>query len=186
MGEKTEIRMEELQLAGQEESLSAPVASAGPCADKGKRKAAPASGPIRWARLEEAQAEAVQWRLETEELQREQARGYALAQEQEEELGQVRRERDEVVRMHDLLLHEQDEFQEQRETQDDKGLWEAHKLEGRQCEWLLRKVAEAHDNALTWAWEHRLLLDGLSLGVLYVMEDAVLVDLPLELAQGVV
>ncbi|KAG6878201.1 hypothetical protein C0992_008490 [Termitomyces sp. T32_za158] len=150
------------------------------------------------ARFKEVQAEAAWWRLEAEELRRERARGYALAQEREEELGQVRRERDEAGRARDLLLHEQDEFQEQLEVQDDEverlqvqlaraagleeaagpavimaaeidmltqGLREAHELEGRRHEWLLRKVAGACNNALTWAQEHRLLLDGLSSGV---------------------
>ncbi|KAG6896598.1 hypothetical protein C0992_007256 [Termitomyces sp. T32_za158] len=47
MGEKTKIRMGELQLADQEGSSSAPVVSVGPRVNKGKRKAAPASGPVR-------------------------------------------------------------------------------------------------------------------------------------------
>ncbi|KAG6894486.1 hypothetical protein C0992_005941, partial [Termitomyces sp. T32_za158] len=70
--------------------------------------------------LKDTQAEAARWRLETEELQREWARGYALAQEQEEELGWVRHKQDKVVHACNLLLHEQDEFQKQRKTQDDK------------------------------------------------------------------
>ncbi|KAG6888318.1 hypothetical protein C0992_008852 [Termitomyces sp. T32_za158] len=157
MGEKTEIRMGEPQLAGQEGSLSALVVSVGPRVNKGKCKTAPALGPIRqvcrrassmcpvakagpsgshvflpvlghllpllgvpqvW--LEEAQAEAVQWRLEAEELRREQVQGYALAQEQEEELGRVRRKQDKAVRTCDLLLRERDKFWERRRAQDDK------------------------------------------------------------------
>ncbi|KAG6883735.1 hypothetical protein C0992_007966, partial [Termitomyces sp. T32_za158] len=168
--------------------------------------------------LEEAQAEAVRWRLEVEELRREWVQGYALAQEWEEELGQVRHEQDKAVRAHDLLLHKRDKFRERRGAQDDEverlwvqlaraaglgeaagpavitaveinvlaqGLWEMHKLEGRQHEWLLREVVGVRNNALTWAQEHCLLLDGLSSGVSYVVEEAALVNLPPELAQGV-
>ncbi|KAG6890987.1 hypothetical protein C0992_011518 [Termitomyces sp. T32_za158] len=211
MGKKTEIHMGEPQLAGQERSLSAPVVSVGPRVDKGKRKAVLASGPTR-------QAEAARWRLEAEELRREQVRGYALAQEWEEELGRVRRKQDKAVHPRDLLLCEQDKFQERRGVQDDKverlqvqlaqavglgevagptvitaveidvlvqGLREMHEVEGWQCKWLLREVAGVRDNALTWAQEHCLLLNGLSLGVSYVMEEAASVNLPLELAQGV-
>ncbi|KAG6875492.1 hypothetical protein C0992_003627 [Termitomyces sp. T32_za158] len=157
MGEKTKIRMGEPQLAGQEGPSSAPVASAGPHVDKGKRKVAPVSGLVRQVcgcvspihsvvkagpsgshvflpvlghprplirvsqvRLEEAQAEVVLWRLETEELWRERARGYVLAQEREEELGQVRHEQDKVVHACDSLLHEWDEFREWCEHQGDE------------------------------------------------------------------
>ncbi|KAG6882971.1 hypothetical protein C0992_010153, partial [Termitomyces sp. T32_za158] len=218
MGEKTEVRMGEPQQAGPGGSPLAPVVLVGPRVDKGKRKAAPLSGPIRWvrrraspvrlvaeagpsgshvfspvsghpvpalgamqARLEEVQAEAAWWRLEAEELRRERVRGYTLAQEQEEELGRVTRERDEAGRACDLLLHERDEFQERRGIQDDEverlrvqlaraaglgegvgptvitaaeidaltqSLREAHELEGRQREWLLREVAGARDDAL--------------------------------------
>ncbi|KAG6871093.1 hypothetical protein C0992_011722, partial [Termitomyces sp. T32_za158] len=255
MGEKTEVRMGEPQQAGPGGSPSAPVVLVGPRADKGKRKAAPSSRPVRWvhcrvspvrpvaeagpsglhvflpvsghpvpalgamqARLEEAQAEAARWRLEAEELRRERVRGYALAQEREEELGRVMRERDEAGRARDLLLRERDEFRERRGVQDDEverlrvqlaraaglgegvgpavitaaeidaltqGLREAHELEGRRREWLLREVAGARDDALTWAREHRLLLNGLSSGVSYIVEEAASVALPPELAQGV-
>ncbi|KAG6883261.1 hypothetical protein C0992_009267, partial [Termitomyces sp. T32_za158] len=218
MGEKTEVRMGEPQQAGPGGSPSAPVVLVGPHADKGKRKAAPSSGPVRRVRrraspvrpvaeagpsgphvllpvsghpipaleamrtwLEEAQAEAARWRLEAEELRRERVRGYALAQEREEELGRVMRERDEAGRARDLLLRERDEFRERRGVQDDEverlrvqlaraaglgegvgpavitaaeidalaqGLQEAHELEGRRREWLLREVAGARDDAL--------------------------------------
>ncbi|KAG6875661.1 hypothetical protein C0992_002909 [Termitomyces sp. T32_za158] len=170
------------------------------------------------ARLTEAQAEAARWRLEAEKLQQERVRSYALAQEREEELGRVMRERDKAGCARNLLLHERDEFRERRGVQDDEverlrvqlvwaaglgeavgpvvitaaeidaltqGLQEAHELEGCWHEWLLREVAEARDDALTWAWEHRLLLDGLSSGVSYVVEEAASVALPSELAQGV-
>ncbi|KAG6894409.1 hypothetical protein C0992_006230 [Termitomyces sp. T32_za158] len=178
----------------------------------------PALGVMQ-AQLEEVQAEAARWRLEAEELRREQVRGYALAQEQEEELGRVMRKRDEAGRARDLLLCEWDEFRERRGVQDDEverlrvqlaraaglgegvgpvvitaaeidvlmqGLREAHELEGHRREWLLRKVAGARDDALTWAWEHHLLLDRLSSEVLYIVEEAASVALPPELAQGVV
>ncbi|KAG6895770.1 hypothetical protein C0992_012754 [Termitomyces sp. T32_za158] len=46
-----------------------------------------------------------------------------------------------------------------------QGLQEVHELEGQRRKWLLCKVAGARDDARTWAWEHRLLVDGLSLGV---------------------
>ncbi|KAG6871028.1 hypothetical protein C0992_011849, partial [Termitomyces sp. T32_za158] len=64
-------------------------------------------------------------------------------------------------------------------------LREAHELEGRRREWLLWEVAAARGEALNWAWEHRLLLDGLSSGVSYVAEEASLAELPQDLAQGV-
>ncbi|KAG6887052.1 hypothetical protein C0992_001012 [Termitomyces sp. T32_za158] len=195
LGKKTEIHMGEPRLAGQVGPLSAPVTSTGPRVNK----------------------EAAQWKLEVEELWRERVWGYALAQEWEEELGRVRRKWDKVVHACDLLLHEQDEFQERREAQDEvdrlqvqlvqaaglgeaagptvitaaeinelvQGLQEVHELEGRQHEWLLCEVVEARDNALTWAREHCLLLDGLSSEVSYVMEEAASADLPLGLAQEV-
>ncbi|KAG6893683.1 hypothetical protein C0992_009007 [Termitomyces sp. T32_za158] len=47
MGEKTEVRMGEPQQAGPGGSPSALVVLVGPRADKGKRKAAPSSGPVK-------------------------------------------------------------------------------------------------------------------------------------------
>ncbi|KAG6885618.1 hypothetical protein C0992_005006 [Termitomyces sp. T32_za158] len=255
MGEKTEVRLGEPPQAGPGVSLSAPVVSMGPHVDKGKRKVAPLSGPIRQihrrasparsiaeagpsgshvfsplsghplpaigvpqARFEKVQVEAARWRLEAEELRWERAWGYALVQEREEELGWVRHERDEVGCAHNLLLRERDESWKRRGVQGDEverlqvqlacvvglgeaagpvvitaaeidalaqGLREAHELEGRRREWLLRKVAGACNDALTWAQEHCLLLNGLSSGVSYVVEEAASAALPLELAQGV-
>ncbi|KAG6893014.1 hypothetical protein C0992_011567, partial [Termitomyces sp. T32_za158] len=162
-----------------------PIAEAGP---SGLHVFSPVSGHpvptlrVMQARLEEVQAEAARWRLEAEELRRERVWGYALAQEREEELGRVIRERDEAGRARNLLLHERDEFRERRGVQDDKverlpvqlaraaglgeavgpavitaaeidaltqGLQEAHKLEGRRHEWLLREVAGARNDALS-------------------------------------
>ncbi|KAG6897227.1 hypothetical protein C0992_003331, partial [Termitomyces sp. T32_za158] len=114
IGEKTEIRMGEPQPAGQAGQTSASVASTGPRIDKDKHKAVPASGPVRQGCMfcqgillpsigvlqvwfEEAQAEAARWRLEVEELRQERVRGYALAQEWEEELGRTRRKWDKAV-----------------------------------------------------------------------------------------
>ncbi|KAG6871184.1 hypothetical protein C0992_011548, partial [Termitomyces sp. T32_za158] len=51
-------------------------------------------------------------------------------------------------------------------------LREAHALESRRREWLLWEVVAARGEALDWAWEHRLLLDGLSSEVSYVVEEA--------------
>ncbi|KAG6872483.1 hypothetical protein C0992_009562, partial [Termitomyces sp. T32_za158] len=64
-------------------------------------------------------------------------------------------------------------------------LREAHALENRRREWLLWEVAAARGEALDWAREHRLLLDGLSSGVSYVVEEASSAELPPNLAQGV-
>ncbi|KAG6875381.1 hypothetical protein C0992_004053 [Termitomyces sp. T32_za158] len=197
------------------------IAEAGPL---GSHVFSPVSGHplpvigVPQARFEEVQVEAAQWRLEAEELRREQARGYALAQEREEELGRVRRKQDKAGRMQDLLLRERDESWERCGVQDDEverlqvqlaraaglgeavgpvvitaaeinalaqGLREMHKLEGWRREWLLREVAGAHNDALTWAREHCLLLNGLSSRVSYVVEEAASAALPLELAQGV-
>ncbi|KAG6887709.1 hypothetical protein C0992_011056 [Termitomyces sp. T32_za158] len=52
-----------------------------------------------------------------------------------------------------------------------QGLRHANKSESRWREWLLRKVAGARLETLGWAWEHRLLLDGLSLSVSYMVEE---------------
>ncbi|KAG6881350.1 hypothetical protein C0992_001275, partial [Termitomyces sp. T32_za158] len=117
MGEKTEVRMGEPQKCKAAPSSGPvrrvrrcaspvhPVAEAGPL---GPPVLSPVSGhPIpaleaMRTRLEEAQAEAARWRREAEELRRERVRGYALAQEREEELGRVMRERDEAGRARDL------------------------------------------------------------------------------------
>ncbi|KAG6894755.1 hypothetical protein C0992_004815 [Termitomyces sp. T32_za158] len=64
-------------------------------------------------------------------------------------------------------------------------LREAHKLEDRRREWLLWEVASVQGEALDWAWEHHLLLDGLLSGVSYVVEEASLAELPPNLVQGV-
>ncbi|KAG6882031.1 hypothetical protein C0992_012920 [Termitomyces sp. T32_za158] len=100
-----------------------PIAKAGP---SGSHVFLPVSGyPVpalraMQARLKEAQAEAARWRLEAEELRQERVQGYALAQEREEELGQVVRERDEAGRARNLLLCERDEFRERCGVQDDE------------------------------------------------------------------
>ncbi|KAG6879970.1 hypothetical protein C0992_008904 [Termitomyces sp. T32_za158] len=57
-------------------------------------------------------------------------------------------------------------------------LHEANKLEGRWRKWLLWEVAGARSEALNWVREHHLLLDGLSSGVSYVVEEALLAGLP--------
>ncbi|KAG6875929.1 hypothetical protein C0992_001693 [Termitomyces sp. T32_za158] len=131
------------------------------------------------ARFEEVQAEAARWRLEAEELQWERAQGYMLAQEREEELDQLARVAGlgEAAGPTVITAVEIDALAQ--------GLREAYELEGWQHEWLLHEVAGAHNNALTWAWEHRLLLNGLSSGVSYVMEEAASAALPPELVQGV-
>ncbi|KAG6894732.1 hypothetical protein C0992_004919 [Termitomyces sp. T32_za158] len=64
-------------------------------------------------------------------------------------------------------------------------LREAHALESRRREWLLWEVAAAQGEALDWAWEHCLLLDRLSSGVSYVLEEASSAELPPNLVQGV-
>ncbi|KAG6875261.1 hypothetical protein C0992_004532 [Termitomyces sp. T32_za158] len=51
------------------------------------------------------------------------------------------------------------------------GLRQATESESCWREWLLRDVAGARLETLGWAREHRLLLDGLSLGVSYVVEE---------------
>ncbi|KAG6874880.1 hypothetical protein C0992_006101, partial [Termitomyces sp. T32_za158] len=51
------------------------------------------------------------------------------------------------------------------------GLHQADKSEFRRREWLLCEVARAQLETLGWAWEHWLLLDGLSLGMSYVVEE---------------
>ncbi|KAG6895021.1 hypothetical protein C0992_003485 [Termitomyces sp. T32_za158] len=175
MGEKTKVHLGEPPQAGPRVLPSAPVVPVGPRVNN--------------ARFEEVQAEGARWRLEAEELRRERTRGYALAQEQEEELGRG----DEVERLQVQLVRAAGLGEAAGPTvitaaEIDvlaQGLQEAHKLEGRRREWLLREVAGGRDNALTWAWEHPLLLDGLSSGVSYVVEEAALAALPPELAQGV-
>ncbi|KAG6894020.1 hypothetical protein C0992_007829, partial [Termitomyces sp. T32_za158] len=52
-----------------------------------------------------------------------------------------------------------------------RGLRQSDESEVRRHEWLLRKVAAAHLEVLGWACEHCLLVDGMSLGVLYVEEE---------------
>ncbi|KAG6894929.1 hypothetical protein C0992_003931 [Termitomyces sp. T32_za158] len=64
------------------------------------------------------------------------------------------------------------------------GLHQATESEFRRREWLLREVAGARLETLGWAWEHRLLLDGLSLGVSYVVEELVGQATTLRVAQG--
>ncbi|KAG6874944.1 hypothetical protein C0992_005887, partial [Termitomyces sp. T32_za158] len=64
-------------------------------------------------------------------------------------------------------------------------LHKAHALESRWREWLLWEVVAAWGEALDWAWEHCLLLDGLLSGVSYVVEEASSAELPPNLVQGV-
>ncbi|KAG6884286.1 hypothetical protein C0992_006583 [Termitomyces sp. T32_za158] len=52
-----------------------------------------------------------------------------------------------------------------------RGLRWADESESRRRDWLLREVAAARLETLGWAWEHRLLLDGLSSGVSYMVEE---------------
>ncbi|KAG6894365.1 hypothetical protein C0992_006438 [Termitomyces sp. T32_za158] len=52
-----------------------------------------------------------------------------------------------------------------------RSLCQANKSESRRHDWLLRKVAAARLETLGWAREHRLLLDGLSSGVSYMVEE---------------
>ncbi|KAG6887371.1 hypothetical protein C0992_012580 [Termitomyces sp. T32_za158] len=52
-----------------------------------------------------------------------------------------------------------------------RGLRQSDKLEVRRREWLLRKVAVACLEVLSWARKHRLLVDGMSSGVLYMEEE---------------
>ncbi|KAG6881787.1 hypothetical protein C0992_000205, partial [Termitomyces sp. T32_za158] len=52
-----------------------------------------------------------------------------------------------------------------------RGLRQANESESHQRDWLLREVAAARLETLGWAREHRLLLDGLSSGVSYMVEE---------------
>ncbi|KAG6894171.1 hypothetical protein C0992_007243 [Termitomyces sp. T32_za158] len=52
-----------------------------------------------------------------------------------------------------------------------RGLHQVNKSESRRRDWLLREVAAARLETLGWAQEHWLLLDGLSSGVSYVVEE---------------
>ncbi|KAG6893178.1 hypothetical protein C0992_011020 [Termitomyces sp. T32_za158] len=52
-----------------------------------------------------------------------------------------------------------------------RGLRQANESESRRRNWLLREVAAARLETLGWAREHRLLLDGLSSGVSYMVEE---------------
>ncbi|KAG6892883.1 hypothetical protein C0992_012065 [Termitomyces sp. T32_za158] len=52
-----------------------------------------------------------------------------------------------------------------------RGLRQANESESRRRDWLLREVAAARLETLGWAREHRLLLDGLSSGVSYMVEE---------------
>ncbi|KAG6895845.1 hypothetical protein C0992_012115 [Termitomyces sp. T32_za158] len=66
--------------------------------------------------------------------------------------------------------------------------WDLHQAtESESCwwEWLLHKVARTWLEVLGWAREHRLLLDGLSLGVLFVMEELARHTVTPGVAQGV-
>ncbi|KAG6893160.1 hypothetical protein C0992_011120 [Termitomyces sp. T32_za158] len=51
------------------------------------------------------------------------------------------------------------------------GLRQANESESRRRNWLLREVATARLETLGWAREHRLLLDGLSSGMSYMVEE---------------
>ncbi|KAG6876038.1 hypothetical protein C0992_001231 [Termitomyces sp. T32_za158] len=64
-------------------------------------------------------------------------------------------------------------------------LQEANELEGHRCKWLLWEVVGAQSEALNWAREHHLLLNGLSSGVSYMAEEALSVGLPLGLVREV-
>ncbi|KAG6894824.1 hypothetical protein C0992_004465 [Termitomyces sp. T32_za158] len=65
-----------------------------------------------------------------------------------------------------------------------QGLRQANKSESHWHEWLLRKVARARLETLGWAWEHQLLLDGLSSGMSYVVEELVRQAMTPRVAQG--
>ncbi|KAG6876212.1 hypothetical protein C0992_000468 [Termitomyces sp. T32_za158] len=52
-----------------------------------------------------------------------------------------------------------------------QGLRQLDELEVRWHEWLLREVTAARLEVLSWACEHRLLVDGMSSGILYVEEE---------------
>ncbi|KAG6884271.1 hypothetical protein C0992_006621 [Termitomyces sp. T32_za158] len=65
-----------------------------------------------------------------------------------------------------------------------QGLHQANKSESRWRDWLLREVAAARLETLGWAREHRLLLDGLSSGVSYVVEELAGQAMTPRVAQG--
>ncbi|KAG6894742.1 hypothetical protein C0992_004898 [Termitomyces sp. T32_za158] len=64
------------------------------------------------------------------------------------------------------------------------GLRQANESESHRRDWLLRKVAAARLETLGWAREHRLLLDGLSSGVSYMVEELAGQATALRVAQG--
>ncbi|KAG6893748.1 hypothetical protein C0992_008764 [Termitomyces sp. T32_za158] len=64
------------------------------------------------------------------------------------------------------------------------GLRQSDKLEVRRREWLLHKVAAARLEVLSWACEHRLLVDGISSGVSYVEEELSGQEVTLGLMRG--
>ncbi|KAG6894061.1 hypothetical protein C0992_007607 [Termitomyces sp. T32_za158] len=66
-----------------------------------------------------------------------------------------------------------------------RGLRQSGELEVRRREWLLHEVAAARLEVLGWAREHRLLVDGLSSGVLYVEEELAGREVTPGLTQGV-
>ncbi|KAG6890475.1 hypothetical protein C0992_001332, partial [Termitomyces sp. T32_za158] len=66
-----------------------------------------------------------------------------------------------------------------------RGLHQAGKSESHRQEWLLQEVARTWLEVLGWAREHRLLLDGLSLGVSFVAEELAGHAVTPGLAQGV-
>ncbi|KAG6882116.1 hypothetical protein C0992_012677 [Termitomyces sp. T32_za158] len=65
-----------------------------------------------------------------------------------------------------------------------RGLRQASESESRWRDWLLREVAAARLETLGWAREHRLLLDGLSSGVSYMVEELAGQAMTLRVAQG--
>ncbi|KAG6884708.1 hypothetical protein C0992_005890, partial [Termitomyces sp. T32_za158] len=66
-----------------------------------------------------------------------------------------------------------------------QGLRQLDELEVCWHEWLLREVAAAGLEVLSWARKHCLLVDGMSLGVLYMEEELLGQEVTLGLTQGV-
>ncbi|KAG6873870.1 hypothetical protein C0992_008335 [Termitomyces sp. T32_za158] len=65
-----------------------------------------------------------------------------------------------------------------------QGMRQADESESRRRNWLLREVAAARLETLGWAWEHRLLLDGLSSGMSYMVEELAGQAMSPRVAQG--
>ncbi|KAG6883029.1 hypothetical protein C0992_009960, partial [Termitomyces sp. T32_za158] len=121
----------------------------------------------------------------------------------QEEAQVARQERDEAAQARDTLLRDRDASLELLEAQAEEarltreaagssmgapgfvaplaqeveamaqGLCQANESESRWRDWLLHEVAMVRLETLGWAREHRLLLDGLSSGVSYMVEELV-------------